>query len=82
MIALQNFSEEGVNDEICDFHLTIDPLKISLQILSLLLEDAHLETKRSNEEQPDQGERASERTSERTVWLLLYLAGENGGTQG
>jgi hypothetical protein len=38
-----------VNDELCDLSLTIDPSKSSLQILWLLPENTHLETKRSNE---------------------------------
>jgi hypothetical protein len=38
-----------VDEKVCDFSLTIDHSKSSIQILWLLPENPHLETKRSNE---------------------------------
>jgi hypothetical protein len=41
------------NDEIWDFSVTIETSKSSLQILRLLLENTHLETKRGNAGKPE-----------------------------
>jgi hypothetical protein len=46
-------NERRGNDEVCDFPVTIDTSKSSLQILSHLLENTQLETKRSNGRKPE-----------------------------
>jgi hypothetical protein len=51
--------KKWVNDELCDFLVTIDPSKSSLQNLWLFLGNTDLETKRGNE-----GKLESERGSE------------------
>jgi hypothetical protein len=61
----------GVNDELCAFPMTIEPSKSSLQILWPLLENIHLETKRSNEGKPE-SERSE--TNERRLRSPLYFA--------
>jgi hypothetical protein len=66
-----------VNDELYDFLLTIDPSKSSLQILWLLPENTHLETKRSSEGKAE-SERARRGSASRVSEdsdLPLYLAG-------
>jgi hypothetical protein len=66
-----------VNDELCDFPGLIDPSKSSLQILWLLPENTHLETKRSNEGKPE-SERARRGSASRASEdsdLPIYLAG-------
>jgi hypothetical protein len=69
LVASGLWRTERVNDELCDFPEPIDSSKSTLQILWLLPENTHLETKRSNE-----GKTESERASEDSD-LPLYLAG-------
>jgi hypothetical protein len=72
MIEKFDIERYRVNDEICDFPVVIDSSKSSLQILWLLLEKSHLQTKRGNEGKPE-----PERTekNERRLRLSFYLAG-------
>jgi hypothetical protein len=61
LVASGLWRTERVNDELCDFPGPIAPSKSSLQILWLLPENTHLETKRGNEGKP-KWERAKTRT--------------------
>jgi hypothetical protein len=66
-----------VKDEVCDFHGPIDPSKSSHQILWLLPENTHLETKRSNEgkTESEQARRGSASRVSEDSDLPLYLVG-------
>jgi hypothetical protein len=64
-------------DQVSERGRIIILTKRSLQILCLLAEDAHLETKRSNEGNPEseRGEATLCEPSERMLGRPLYLAG-------